>query len=364
MFKKLSSLRALLSANLSNLLIIVIIAIFLPLLYALYAVYNSNLEIKSLNSRLESLASEKNQYLSELQKTQKELEDFSAQDQVKINQELAEEIKNIQKTYNSLVDTYESLLDLKEKTNKTKVLDETFAKAISDLSKKDYESATQKINELNKKIKEEETKLASNLSIPTNVPQNNTPPASGYSRQQVNTDIGSFMVSLIAADISTTRVIVDTASDSDCTNNCPVLPLSTYVSRNGGFAGINGTYFCPATYPSCANKTNSFDLLVMNKNKHYFNSSNNVYSNNPAVIFGNGYIRFVSSASQWGRDTSVDGVISNYPLLLENGNIRFGGDDDPKKGSKGNRSFVANKGNIVFIGVVHNATVAESARVL
>ena len=44
--------------------------------------------------------------------------------------------------------------------------------------------------------------------------------------------------------------------------------------------------------------------------------------------------------------------------------MAFGGDDDPKKGSRGNRSFVANKGNTVYIGVVHNVTVAESALAL
>jgi len=102
----------------------------------------------------------------------------------------------------------------------------------------------------------------------------------------------------------------------------------------------------------------------MNKDKTYFNSGNNVYSTNPGVIFGDGYIRFVSAISQWGRDTGPNGVLSNYPLLVFNSNISFGGDDDPKKGSKGARSFVANKGNTVFIGVVHNATVAESARVM
>jgi len=105
-------------------------------------------------------------------------------------------------------------------------------------------------------------------------------------------------------------------------------------------------------------------LLAMNHKKTYFNSANNVYSGNPAVIFGDGYVRFVSAASQWGRDTSPNGVLSNYPLLLSGGQVSFGGDDDPKKGSKGARSFVANKGNTVYIGVVHSATVAESARAL
>ena len=217
---------------------------------------------------------------------------------------------------------------------------------------------------MTKSISDENAKIAASFTIPANVPENNSPPGAGYSRQQVSTDAGTFMVSLIATDIGSTRVVVDTASDSDCPDNCPVRPLATYVSRNGAFAGVNGTYFCPASYPSCAGKTNTFDLLVMNKNKYYFNSSNNVYSNNPAVIFGAGYIRFVSATSQWGRDTGVDGVLSNYPLLVSGGNVTFGGDDDPKKGSKGSRSFVANKGNTIYIGVVHSATVAESARVM
>jgi len=193
------------------------------------------------------------------------------------------------------------------------------------------------------------------------VSTNNTPPGAGYSKQNVSTNVGTFLVSMVAADISSTTVVVDTASSVDCGNNCPTLSLGEYVSRSGGWAGINGTYFCPIDYASCAGKENTFDLLVMNKDKHYFNSDNNVYSNNPAVIFGSGYVRFVSSASQWGRDTSVTGVISNYPLLVFNSQITFGGDGDPKKGSRGSRSFVANKGGKVYIGVVHGATVAESA---
>lgn len=204
-------------------------------------------------------------------------------------------------------------------------------------------------------------------SRPTTVPPaiNNSAPTSGnYSRQSVKTDAGIFTVSLVGSDINSTKIIVDTASSTDCGSNCPALSLGDYVSRNGGWAGVNGTYFCPKDYPTCAGKENTFDLLVMNKDKYYFNSGNNVYSTNPAVIFGNGYIRFVTSGSQWGRDTGVNGVLMNYPLLVFNSNINFGGDGDPKKGSRGSRSFVANKGNIVYIGVTQNVTVAENALVL
>ena len=102
----------------------------------------------------------------------------------------------------------------------------------------------------------------------------------------------------------------------------------------------------------------------MNKNKVYFNSENNVYSNVPVAVFGSGWARFMGRSLDWGRDTGVDGVIANQPLLLSGGNIAFGGDGDPKKGSKGPRSFIGNKGGMVYIGVTHNATVAENAYVL
>jgi len=102
----------------------------------------------------------------------------------------------------------------------------------------------------------------------------------------------------------------------------------------------------------------------MNKDKYYFNSSNNVYSTNPVVGFRDGSVNFMTAGSQWGRDTSLNGVLMNYPLLVFNGNVAFGGDGDPKKGSRGSRSFVANKDNKIYIGVTQNVTVAENALVM
>jgi exopolysaccharide biosynthesis protein len=104
--------------------------------------------------------------------------------------------------------------------------------------------------------------------------------------------------------------------------------------------------------------------LLMNRKKVYFNSDNNVYSNVPAVIFSGGSARFVGSSSEWGRDTGPDSVIASQPILVSGGNVSFGGDGDPKKGSRGNRSFIGTKGSTVYIGVVRTATVAETARVL
>jgi exopolysaccharide biosynthesis protein len=169
---------------------------------------------------------------------------------------------------------------------------------------------------------------------------------------------------MIAADLGSTKVVVETSSDGDCGDNCPVDSLSSFVSKAGGYAGINGPYFCPESYPSCANKKNSFDTLLMNRNKTYFNSANNVYSVVPAAIFGSGFARFVGASSEWGRDTGVDSVIASQPLLLLNGEVRFGGDDEVKRNSRGYRSFIAAKGNTAYIGVVRGANVAEVALVL
>ncbi len=203
--------------------------------------------------------------------------------------------------------------------------------------------------------------------IPTLQPvsTNNNLPGSGYSYQNVSVEGQTYPVHIVAADLNSTKVIVDTASESDCSNDCPVLPLSDYVSRSGAYAGINGSFFCPTEYPSCAGKTNSFDTLLMNKNKHYFNSDNNVYSTIPAAIFSTGSARFVGRSMDWGRDTGVDSVIANYPQLIAGGNISYTeAPNEPKFGLKGLRSFIGIKGNMVYIGVIQKATMGESAKVL
>lgn len=312
----------------------------------------------------------KNSVLSgKLKDTSIKLTNLENQDQYKINQQLKGQVSNIETSYKSSVDLYQRILDLKAQKQDTSDLDKEYALGIKYLSDFNYTSGSATLKSLNLDIKKKEDVLAQaqiQQSVPAaaSVVQSNTPPTNGFSVQSVSTDNGNFTVYMVAADLNSTRVVVDTASDSDCSNNCPTLPLSDYVSRSGAFAGINGTFFCPAEYPSCAGKTGSFDLLVMNKNKHYFNSDNNVYSTNPAVIFYGNSSRFVGQALEWGRDTSVDAVLSNYPLLVSGGNVVYGGGGDAKFSQKGPRGFVAVKGSTVYIGDVLNATMQDSAKVL
>jgi len=337
-------------------------AVFLGVLY--FSLKATTESVTVLQIQALELGAENEELKQTLASNLEELDSLKNDDQYKINQDLKAKIRNIESIYSKAVSAYEELLKLKESSDDTEDFDDQYTEALVLLAKLNYEEATTKLTDLSNKIGDEQTKIAASFAIPKTVPVNNAPPGSGYSRQTVQTDIGQYLVSIVAGDLSSTRIIVDTASTGDCHNDCPVLPLATYVSRNNAYAGINGSYFCPASYPSCAGKTNSFDTLLMNKDKTYFNSDNNVYSNVPAVIFGGSYIRFISQSLEWGRDTGIDSMLANQALLVHGGNITFGGDGDPKKGSKAGRSFVANQGSKVYIGVVHSATVAEAAIVL
>lgn len=338
----------------------VVVAVF-----GLFVVFFLNKNTQSEKAAL--LSKKENAALSkQLLSLKTQFDTLKNTDQVKRNDELEVTVKKVQKSYNNSIPVYEKIVDLPVSNKDLPAYRKRFAKALKYLSELNYSSGSAEIASLNSDIDKANAAalaLAGGIDL-SNVPVNNAPPGSGFSRQQVKVDETSYLVDVVAGNLSSTKVVVDTASDDDCHDNCPTLPLGTYVARNGAYAGVNGSYFCPAEYPSCAGKTNTFDTLTMNTKKHYFNSDNNVYSTVPVVVFGSGWVRFIGNSSGWGRDTGVDGVLANQPLLVSGGNSVFGGDGDPKKGSKGNRSFVANKGTTVYIGVVHNVTVAESALVL
>ncbi len=326
-------------------------------------VYLYNQKTSFLTNKILNLTSIQASLRAKLVEVEKEINELKNDDQYKKNKKLQDDISNIEQTYKKAVSMYEKILDFQGASKKS-TYTELFAKSLKYLSERNYASAAATLSDIDKQIADEKIKIAATFVIPDNVPVKNAAPSSGYSRQKVSTDIGDFLVDIVTADLNSTRVIVDSASDSDCKDSCPVLPLGSYVSRSGAYAGINGSYFCPAEYPTCAGKTNSFDTLLMNKNKKYLNSDNNVYSNVPAVIFSGNSARFVGASQEWGRDTSVDSVLANQPLLVSGGKVVFGGGSDPKQGSKGSRSFVGSSGSNGYIGVVHNATVAEVARVL
>lgn len=346
--------------HVSPIVVISILFGFMLVCIGIYGLQQRNIYTNNeifLKSKLEEVK-------KELDKTIKEYEKLKNEDQVVRNNKLEEEIKNIQNTYAAAVTRYEELLELKEQTRETSDIDEKFAEALSMLADRNYTSASAKLDEIDRDIAKKEQEIASSFQIPASAPVNNTAPGGGYQQQVVKNEYGEYLVSVYAADLNSYKVIVDTASDGTCANDCPVDSLGSYAARSGAVAGINGPYFCPADYPSCADKKNSFDTLLMNKNKTYFNSDNNVYSTVPAVIFSAGSARFVGQSLEWGRDTGPDSVIASQPMLISGGNVVFGGDDEIKRAGKGTRAFIGASGSTVYIGVVYNANVAEVAQVL
>lgn len=196
-------------------------------LVAGYAYFQANTQLMSKNSLIVQLEEKRAQLEQEIENIRKELTDLQSQDQIAVNKALEAEIKDINTTYKKSVAIYEDLIDLKELSNNTAKLDQLYASSISILANKNYASASAQLDQLSKDIATERSKVVVAVVPPAqmaNVPQSNTPPGAGYSRQTVQSDAGSFVVSMVAADMGSTKVIVDTASDSDCANNCPVLP--------------------------------------------------------------------------------------------------------------------------------------------
>lgn len=191
-------------------------------------------------------------------------------------------------------------------------------------------------------------------------------PGVGYSRNSVKTTSGTFTLTCVGAKIGT-RVVTDSASDNDCKDNCPVMPLDQYAARSNGFAAMNGMYFCPADYASCAGKTNSFDtLFFVSRLKKYLNSDNNVYSNIPfLVINGDGSPRFIGRTSEWGRDTGIMAGTAGNPMLIQGGNIAVveGNLDDKQRTVKSNRGAFVQKGDTIYLCIIAGATVPNSATV-
>ena len=266
-------------------------------------------------------------------------------------------------TYGELLDASSQKLAGYDKEllnkDKEKELKEIEQKIRTDISEANFTALSEQIEEYEQKVaaakptpKPTPVPQSDSQETLTSAPVNNIPPGSGYSSQVVEVDGQKFTVNIVAADMGSTRVVVDTATDGECREDCPVLSLAEYVSRSGVFAGINGSYFMPY------NGTNSFDGYVKNKNGTCINPNSDGWR----AIFNVGGMSF-TAGSEWGCQGD-EGGIGNYPLLVYNGEAR-GEHTGPKiSATKSARSFVDNKGSTAYVGVVRNSTSIEAGKVL
>lgn len=173
------------------------------------------------------------------------------------------------------------------------------------------------------------------------------PPGSGLSTINVATQLGNFTATVLSLDLSSTKVITDTANSSDCSSNCPVLSLQTYITKNGGFAGVNGTYFCPAepAYTYCG-ANNSFDFPVYNTNLgHWINQGNLSWNGRAMFYVDGGGAHYLQNANSFSGGLTA-GIV-NYPGLVDAGNVQI---DDNQSGLSDKQKAVGTKVGIGLRG--------------
>ena len=299
-----------------------------------------------------------NKVVAELSDVAKQYEELKSDDQIKINSDLTAKIDNIQKTYEEGAKLFEDRADLLITAGKVAIVDKELAKFLSLLGEQKWVEASDQAKKVRVEIDKIIVANTPKVTVPTTSVASNSLPGSGYARQKVNTSRGEFVISMISAPGA--RVIIETASDSDCGDNCPTKTLAEHIAASGGFAGINGAYFCPPDYPKCQGKVNSFDTLAVNgRNKAVLNRANNVYSVVPLMAAYGNNLSFYDQTVQWGVDTSSTGALANHPRL-----VRDGGSATSDNSGKGTRGFIGKKENVIVIGHVYSASLQDTAEVL
>jgi hypothetical protein len=203
---------------------------------------------------------------------------------------------------------------------------------------------------------------------PAGVPS--TGAVSTYTTPTITTSQGSFAVKMETFNLASgkIRVLTDTAADRDCATDCPVTSLGAYVSANGGQAGMNGTYLCPAAYPECAGKTNSFFWKVIDsKLGKVINANNGLGDGDPFITFDSlGQAKYFHRFLDY-KDSGFNAAAGiNSASIIENGTItlNYAKLDDKQRSTKSTQGAMALKGQTLYLIHVMNATVPDQALVL
>lgn len=194
----------------------------------------------------------------------------------------------------------------------------------------------------------------------------------------VTTNRGTFTTDVVMLQKSRFKMVTDTTNTTDCANGCSATSLGDFASTNQAFAAIHGTYFCPPEYPDCASKTNTFLAPVYNSNAATMvNASGLVVHEGPILaastdgrtFFSHRTKDFGSSVAdfQTKHGTTLSAAISNYPSLVENGQIVVETESrllETNPGTKSLRGGIGINGHFFFLVVVHNANVSDLASVM
>ena len=292
--------------------------------------------------------------LSEADSLKTQIEELSS---IKDNQDY-QKIQDIYKSYGTFISSLDRNIKVKLDT---KEYEGSVSRWGEMLIKKDLDNLKVEIDTSISELNEAHKKYLANIPKPVE-----TKVSGGGNYMTVDTDRGKFGVYLIKVALSDVKVITASANGDDCKDNCPTKSLADHVKDNGGFAGINGAYFCPPDYSSCSGKVNSSDYA-------FYRSSSDKWLNKGALSWGDtGLATFNGSSAKFYKKSSdygggsVTAGISNYPTLLNDGNvvINEGKLTSYQKDVKGARGVIGVNDSDIYLAIVSNATVVDAAYVM
>jgi len=292
--------------------------------------------------------------LSEADSLKTQIEELSS---IKDNQDY-QKIQDIYKSYGIFVSNLDRNIKVKIDT---KEYEGSVSKWGEMLINKDFDNLKGEIDTSISKLDEAHEKYLASIPKPV---ANQVSGGGNY--MTVDTDRGKFGVYLIKVALSDVKVITASANGDDCKDNCPTKSLAEHVKDNGGFAGMNGAYFCPPDYSSCSGKINSSDYA-------FYKSSSDKWLNKGALSWGDtGLATFNGSSAKFYKKSSdygggsVTAGISNYPSLLHGGDVVINSDKltSYQKDVKGARGAIGVGDSNLYLAIISNATVVDAAYVM
>ncbi len=184
---------------------------------------------------------------------------------------------------------------------------------------------------------------------------------------------GFFNVKVIRVnlDAPNLRVLTVTSTPGDCADDCPVYPLQYYVDQAGGFAGVNGGYFCPASQGSCVWKRNTYFWLWYNSLTGTFvNMAQNQFNTDPVIAFAGQNVPYLIPESrdfttresfESVANAPLTALLSNGPLLVQDGAYAVSSDkiDSQQRTMKTTRVGIGVDGRTLVMFTASRATVRD-----
>jgi len=298
--------------------------------------------------------SEQINLLSDAESLKTQIEELSS---VKDNQDY-QKIQNIFKSYGTFVTKLDRNIKVKLDT---KEYEGNVSKWGEMLIKKDLDNLKNEIDMSISKLDEAYEKYLASIPRPVV-----SPVSGGGNYMTVDTERGKFGVYLIKVALSDIKVITASANGDDCKDNCPTKSLAEHVKDNGGFAGINGSYFCPPDYSSCSGKINSSDYaFYKSSSEKWLNKGALSWGDTGLATFNGSSAKFYKKSSDYGGG-SVTAGISNYPALLHGGDVVINKDKltSYQKDVKGARGAIGVGDSNLYLAIISNATVIDAAYVM